>query len=379
MSYDLKIYTVKKQNYKDLIGKFDIIVDNEGFILSLKKSQIVVSNEFQIEDEDIPTQISRELPGIQYLIECNLEPFTDNKKSISELLKLAKQIAQNGYGVIENPQTDEIILPSGIKRIQEIEKTERFSVVELSWWFNNNTLIDQENINLLLREIERTIPEALPRRYGVYEPPKEKFSSIDDLAAFLKDNIRESVVWYPTKPVINVSLSVPPMIGPMKMGYRFGHFSIEIDSAVLSMPGWSLSINRLLKNISQILNPFYGDIHIVNGLIRSRNGFWIDGQTEHHPIVGWWWNGIPRKSGLGLVIGTPLLDYVEINKDYLLLDNGCKLILKKEDDICEDLYRGIKIQDGILQPEVKQNGSTKVYGFTGRYPKIWPFEGPKAD
>lgn len=378
MSYDLKIYTVKKQNYKDLLGKFNILINNEGLIIPLKKSQILVSNEIGIDDEDIPAQISRQLPGIQYLIECNLEPFTDNKKSISELLKVAKQIAQNGHGVIENPQTDEIILPSGIKRVLEIEKTERFSIIELAWWFNKNILTEHKNLNILLHEIQRIIPEALPQRYGVYEPPKERFTSIDEFASFLAENMNDSIVWYPTKPVVNVNLSIPPEIGPTSMGYRFGHFSVEIDSAVLLMPGWRTSINRLFKNISQILNPFYGDIHIFNHFIRSRNRAWIDGQTESHPIVSWWWNGVPRKYGLGLVFGSPLLDYVKIEREHLLLDNGCKLLFKTDNDD-EEIYQGIEIPDEIYQPEVKEKADIKVYGFNGRYPKIWPFEGPKTD
>lgn len=379
MSYDLKIYTVNRQNYEDLLDKFNILINEEGFILPLKKSQIMVSNAVQIEDEDIPTQISRELPGIQYLIECHLEPFTDNKKLISELLKLAKLIAQNWYGVIENPQTDDIILPSGTRRVQEIKKTERFSIIELSWWFNNDILRKRENINYLLQEIERTVPEALPRRYGVYEPPKEKFSDIDEFASFLVENLNDSIVWYPTKPVVSVSLSVPPVIGPTKMGYRFGHFSIEIDSAVLSMPGWRIIINRLFKNISQVLCPFYGDIRIINDYIRSRNGAWIDGKTEHHPIDGWWWNGLPHKSGLGLVLGNPLLDYVNMERECLLLKNGCKLILTEENDAADKLYEGIEIPNEILQPKRMENPRVKVYGFTGLYPKLWPFKGPKSD
>jgi hypothetical protein len=230
-----------------------------------------------------------------------------------------------------------------------------------------------------LQEIERTIPEALPRRYGVYEPLQEKFSGIDEFATFLIENINDSIVWYPTKPVIHVNFSIPPVIGPTKSGYRFGRFSIKIDSAVMPMTGWQTSIHRLFKNISQILNPFYGDIFIIDGYIRSRNGAWIDGKTGEHPIVSWWWNGFPKKSGLGLVLGEPLLNYVKIERNYLKLNNGCKLFINMENniDIDEDLYQGIDIPEGLFQPEKKERVGIKVSGFTGRYPIIWPFDGPK--
>ena len=272
-------------------------------------------------------------------------------------MKVAKLIAKFGHGVIENPQTDEIILPSGVKRVQAIEKTERFSIIELSWWFNNEVLRDRQNLIILLQEIERTIPEALPRRYGVYEPPQERFLGIDELASYLLDHMNEQIVWYPSRPVIYVNLSVPSVIGPTRMGYRFGQFSIEIDSAVLTMPGWKTSIQRLFKNISLILNPFYGDIFIIDGFIRSRNGYWVDGMTGKHPIVSWWWNGFPRKASLGLVIGEPLLSYVKIERNHIKLNNGCNLFVKTEDDNNE-LYQGIYIPESLFQPEAK-----------GRYPK----------
>ena len=62
MSYDLRIYTVIEQNYADLAENLKIILNENGFILPFKNSQIVVSNAVSIEDEDIPSQISRVLP-----------------------------------------------------------------------------------------------------------------------------------------------------------------------------------------------------------------------------------------------------------------------------------------------------------------------------
>ena len=62
------------------------------------------------------------------------------------------------------------------------------------------------------------------------------------------------------------------------------------------------AIERLFKNISYVITPFYGDIYILKKHIRSRSVSFSDGETEQHPIVSWWWNGIPRKLGIGLVI-----------------------------------------------------------------------------
>lgn len=378
MSYDLRIYTIQKQNFNDLIDKFNIEIDNDGFFLPLKNHQVFVSGEMLIEDEDIPQQIGRELPGIKYLIECNLQPITNDEKTLKELFKLSKVIAKNGIGVIENPQTDEIILPSGVKRVLQTEKTERFSLIELSWWFNHEKILSKENISLILKEIEKNIPEALPRRYGLYEPPKEKFTTIDSLSTFLVENIKDSVVWYPKKPVNYVNFAIPSFIGPMKIGYRFGRFSISIDSAVLNMPGWKTAIVRLFRNLSEIICPFYGDIYILKNHIRSRNVSYNDHLTEEHPITSWWWNGIPRKLGIGIVIGKPLLSYVKIKQNSTTLNNGCQLLSKIESEKINALTdKDIKISRGLYQPNRLAYMLNKKH--TKLYPKIWPFDGPFSE
>jgi len=321
MSYDLRIYTIQKQNFIDLLNQFNISMNNDGFALQLKNHQIVVADETEIEDDDIPQLVGKALPGIKYLIECSLQPLTNDEKMVKELEKLGKAIAKNGIGVIENPQTDKIILPSGVKRVSSVEKTERFSLIELSWWFNHDNLFKQEDICRLLAVIEKNVPEALPRRYGLYEPPKEKFTTTDSFCTYLVENAKQSVVWYPSKPVDYVSFSIPEFIGPMRLGYRFGHFSISIDSAVLNMPGWKTAIERLFINVSEILLPFYGDIYILENHIRSRSVSYSDSETVKHPITSWWWNGIPKKLGLGIVLGNPLLS--SLNYKVFASDERC--------------------------------------------------------
>jgi len=377
MSYDLRIYTINSQVFIGLRSISNIKINEEGFILPFKNHQIVISKETPIEYEDIPQQISKELPGLKYLIECNLEPITNNEKHIKELLKIAKIIAKEGMGVIENPQTDEIVLPSGVKRVLEIEKTERFSIIEMSWWFNHDSLLKSNNLKLLLEAIEKYIPEALPRRYGEYEPPREVFTDITSFNDYIMGHIKNLIVWYPSKPVDYVSLGIPEFIGPMRHGYRFGQFSISIDAAVLAMPGWTTTMVRLIKSISQILNPFYGDVYMLKNHIRSRTVSYSDGKTEQHPIAGWWWNGIPRKLGIGLIIGRPILDYVKIKNPTFVLDNGCEILLNEQ--FGEIQSKDVEISDDILQPERKVKSKVIVYGFSGLYPKIWPFSGPKQE
>lgn len=374
MSYDLRIYTIHRQDLSTLANKLNLTFNKNGevFVLLFSEGQMIVNEEIKLEDEDIPLHISKELPGISYLIECNLESGNNDEKVIKKLMEVAKEIAKNGTGVVEDMQTSEIILPMGIKRVLPIEKTERFSIIKLSWWFN--TVLGQEKIHRLLRIIEKTIPEALPRRYGLHEPPKEKYEALDSFEKYWIENINHSIVWYPTKPVVSASISIPKQIGPTRIGYRFGHFSISIDSAVLAMPGWETAIIRLFKHVSVVLCPFYGDIYLLNDYIRLKTGLHCDEKTEVHPIKSWWWNGVPRNPGIALVVGDPILQYLNIHREAIVLDNGCKIFVRNKEDENDTVYKGISIPSKLYQPKSKIFNVLNIKA----YPKIWPFEGPKT-
>jgi len=375
MSYNLRIYTAQKQNLKESLQLFNAEMINDSFVIQFKNHQIVINGEILVEDEDIPPELSSEIPGIKYLIECNLEPITCDEKLIKQVLKICKVIAKNGIGIIENPQTDEIIKPSGIKRVMKVEKTERIALLELSWWFNHENLLENDNMNVLLSEICRILPEALPRRYGLYEPPQEQFSTFDSFKDYLKKNIRDSIVWYPSRPVMDVNLRIPAVIGPTKSGYRFGHFSISIDASVMAMPGWKTLIRRLFKSVSEVLCPFYGDVYVLENYIYSRRFPYSDYLTEYHPISSWWWNGIPREFGLGMVIGNPLLNHVNIKGESIELKNGCKLISRIEDEKCNKLsVEDIEVPENLFQ--APKRSKVISIGFNGVYPKLWPFIGP---
>jgi len=386
MSYDLHIYTIEKQDFSDLKKNFQIELTGDGFVYPLKNHQIVVYKQTPIEDEDIPLQISKELPGLRYLIECHLEPYCDNEKHIKELLKISKAIARKGIGVIENPQTNEITLPSGIKRTLKTEKTEYYSLLELSWWFNDKGLLEGDNLMKLLNVLEKNMKEALPRRYGEYEPPTEQFSDIKSFHDYLLNSLvknRGAITWYPTKPVDYVVLSIPNFIGPMRMGYRFGILNVSIDSQTLAMPGWKTAISRLFRDVSSILNPFYGDIYILDNYVRTNTVPFTTRTTEEHPISSWWWNGIPRKFGCGLLIGNPLHDFVNIKNPGYQLNNGCKIVIDAEFnelpangiDVNSDIYQPEKPKLNDLTPEQMHQYCLSMPHRTP-YPKIWPFDGP---
>lgn len=375
MSYDLRIYTVRRPDYSELTSRNPKAqLNSSSVVFSRKDYQIVFVFDTPVEDEDIPQEIAKQLPGLRYLVECSVEPITSDPKILAELWKSARFLAKDAIGVIFDPQRDEIVLPSGVKRVLKVEKTKRFTVLEMSWWFNHQSVLNRENLIGLLEVLERYLPESLPRRYGEYEPPTETFSDKGTFADFLIENADMSV-WYPAKPVDYVHFGVPELVGPTRMGYRFGRFSVSVNAEVLNMPGWKTTLRRLFEKTAIELDAFYADIYLLRNHIWSRTVSYSDRSTEQHPIVSWWWNGIPRTLGAGLIVGKPISELVEIKRPTSILPNGSVLLVSEKFDSLRS--REVKVDRNILQPKIKDRD--RNHGFSGVYPKIWPFRGPKAE
>ena len=137
--------------------------------------QIVIGIPIKVLPEDIPEQIARILPGIGYLMELNLSPIDAPEAARKFLSRSGSAIARAARGVTFDPQADQLTLPSGIKRFVKPEGSENASVLSMSWWFVEGP-IPRGEFGRLLDALETELPEALPRRYGRFEPPEHAYA-----------------------------------------------------------------------------------------------------------------------------------------------------------------------------------------------------------
>ena len=131
------------------------------------------------------------------------------------------------------------------------------------------------------------------------------------------------------------------------------------------------TIKDVFSKIAFELNAFYADIYILKNHIRSKNVSYNDRSTEQHPIISWWWNGFPKKLGCGIFVNNELIKYVKIQKSSI--SQSDKPILIVTENLEEIKAKELVIDKDIMQPTVKQES----FGFSGLYPRKWPFDGPK--
>ena len=379
MSYDLRIWCVNRPDIAETVtiakGK-DWLV-NAGVVACLA--------------EDIPDDVVGHLPGIAHQVDLSLEPIDAPAAGKAAIWMAARAIAKAAHGVIEDPQTDQVELPSGVKRIVPIKHApnERVSVLTMSWWFDHDRFSDRRSILSLVDALERWLPEAMPRRYGLYEPPQYELAKTgrDHLVEFLVANLTDTIVWYAHRPVFYVFNSISRNPGWIMHGgkqtYRCNRISIDIDAAVLEQPGWQPGLERAWRELSRLLHPFFGDVRTLRGHIARGRSFAFDSETESHPVKGWWWHGVPLRLGHAAVISEPYWkEWPELHGRTTPDENGLAFVSTEDwrsDADAADSVGGVPERLAIgFMPRTRGSaaGGGEWVEWFEDYPAIFPFPRP---
>ena len=317
MSYDLKIWSSGQMpENNSLLADAGYKLGNDFFVREGDGWQAIISRSVTVEPEDIPDTIMQALPGISYMTEINIEPISAPDKVRNETLRLCKALATEIKGVVEDPQDGTIKMPSGVKKVSyNNQKDKNQPLISLIWYFEDVTFYKSKQIDRFVDLLEKYMPDALPRRYGAYEPPQYKFAETgkQHLVDFLKNE--SSPVCYATKPFTHLFISVPDVeketkeylqnelyqknINPQSFyrkaqtKYRCGKIELQMLKEVFLQPDWNLAVKRLFVEMTKLLNPFYAEIieekpHMImqkKGLVRS-----------------WWWRGIPKDLGYAVIL-----------------------------------------------------------------------------
>lgn len=375
MSYGLQIWSVRELTQEALPSPQDWkLIQEAQWTREEPGWRVSVFRSVRVKQEDLPDkEFAQLLPGIQFMTELGLEG-PDTKSNAKVLNATADAIAKALHGVIYDPQEDAVNMPEGVKRFARPEKQERFSVLSFSWWFLGNQLTTSSGIERLLALLEQRFPEALPRRYGLDEPPQRVYTqaSKSDFVKFFLENLHYHIVWYTNRPVTHFGLSVPKKIGANKAGFIANQLQIDVETAALAQPGWPENLRQFWREMSFFLNPFYGEVRTMSGFVWRGSTVCQDQKTENHPVAGWWWRGVPRKLGCAVVLGE---DYQNVWPDFrkhATIENNLAFVESP------DWGANTKVTKTIGRPPrgITLKSPDAFGRRSERYPRVWPFGEP---
>lgn len=380
MSYDLEIWSAKRPILHEALPADKGWQGSEDYCaLERTTWQIVCGSPSRVLPEDVPEQVSVCLPGISYLTEMVLEPIGGPESAKKEMFQVANRIAKSSHGIVLDKQTGELSTPRGVKRYRVEPRPERFGVLKLGWWFLDDILMSREGVVGLIDVFSAYMPEALPRRYGLYEPPMHLLGEDgqEHLAKFLADNIDNAPVLYPHRPFVGLGVACTSERQHPGLGFRCNRLSVECEASVVDQPGWQEGLRRFWLAMCDYLGSFYSEARTLQGFVRMGATYGSDMKTDIHPIRSWFWRGIPRELGHAAAIGEPYIglwpEAVEAGHrvgDFVILDagqwtDGNNLVADPPDDI----------RQAWTPAYTNHRGGWSVNWVTD-YPQAWPFERP---
>ncbi len=377
LSYDLHIWSVRpfQRSFLNRPGQPDG-PGAEECALCGKGWQIVINASDRVLSEDVENEIAALLPGIEYLTELNLEGDATNAAK-KLLFSTARRIAKQTHGVVADPQTDGISTPAGVKRFVAPKAEKHFSILNLSWWFLTDVMHPKAGRMSFLGLLEKWVPEALPKRYGEYEPPQHLFANTGKahLEQFMAKHFDSVMVWYPNRPVTGVHVSCPKPLGPGEQGFRTNLVEVKVESEALAQPGWAENLRNFWRQMTFLLQPIYGEVRTEGGYTRRGAAVMVDaaGIQTSYPWTtrSWFWRGVPRKLGHAVVLGR---EYQRLWPQFArgaAMENGFAFASTPNwsghvdlADIIGQAPAGIELLSG------------EGCGPKQKYPSVWPFAPP---
>jgi hypothetical protein len=380
MSYNIQVWTVFPVSLPVMLPNRDTWKSiGRDWIHETPEWQVSVRASIEVVGQDLPRNVDRTLPGIAYLTQLALDPEDASQEGIDFLVKVANRLSVSAHGVFLDLHTDHLSIPSSIKRYRQAEKEERFSTLQFHWWFTQSPLQTEEGLTAFVELLQHNFPEAMPRQYGLFDPPEFHFEETgkEHFINFMLGHLEDVIIWYPSPPVLEVFLYCSSKWGGSSQGFRANLVRFVLEEQVLDQPGWETQLQRFWNTASQHIQPFYGDVRTLEGYLRMDHYFGSDEKTQTHPTRSIWWNGIPQRLGHAAVLGKPYTDLwptflqkarIDGELAYLSLDSW-----KQKRDLTEESG---KIPYAIAQPPAIAASASSTHSNDRKYPPVWPFGSP---
>jgi hypothetical protein len=314
VSYDLEIATREPPEVAQIeawAGEKGLVVVPEGDASlvvenpSARGEQYLFLVELAVpaEAEDFSEETAGACLAPKWMTEVQV-PYSVPKKAIELGRSLARHLAESYEGAAFDRQDDRLLHPRGKPhRVGARQSEENTELVKVEWFLPRERWAEAPAT--LLHLLRRRCPEALPRRYGRFEPPQGRFDLQDPspFIRFVLDEEEGDGFWFSGRPSFGGFWRAPHADRLVTAGeerLRIGHLEVSFDGLVLRRdPRWLEAIGDLFAIGARELGAFFGAAQVETGWVVSRNNRLhttaesiLQGAAEHIRR-GAFWQGLP--------------------------------------------------------------------------------------
>ena len=300
-----------------------------------------VDGPFRIDIDDLPESLASSVLAPQWLVQISVP--APSKAELALGKALAEHIAKQCQGAVYDPQQGTIVWPRGRqKRFSPPSQEERIRLVGLEW-FLPVSRSSADTARMFLSALRKLCPEAVPQRFGTYEPLQGRMEVGDDEPFLATWNQQSSVrhggdfFFKSRSPCFGGTIDFPDRRDDFRpeAASRAVRVGLDFDGrALYADPRWSEAIVTLFAGVARALGAFYAAGFVQRNVIAKRSAILFDGQSESGPFPrGRWWCGPPSVPTWLAWFGRPYHDLVAgsiANLQPILSEQGVLLRLGRE-------------------------------------------------
>jgi len=296
MSYDLLVYgcEVDLSILRNALETADLIVDDydaESWTVlrgKRRRYSFTVERPVRVESEDVPEEVTAAVLGPTRLVEVLVEGSAESE--IPHAIRAARRIAAAIDGAVLDPQTGTVFRGGRSRSAEPVERG-YVSVVEVHWYVRAQDGDRISAARAFVAAAKRHLPEALPRRYGSFEPLQKRWDDggAEAFVAFIEAE-DDTVYIQGTAPIPNAS------IGRARQGDSdVDAHSLSMLAAPLEDERWRLSLERMFVEFAQAVDAVYASAEVVRGIEWSGRALWFGSEAEDAIYLAGQgnWHGLP--------------------------------------------------------------------------------------
>jgi hypothetical protein len=320
VSYDLAVYVSRPAEPAELLetvtGTRDLALD--GSSSSTGDSVVLVrgvrarycftvGGPFRVEAEDVPYDVTAAVLGVSHMYTVMVEGSAPT--DVPYAVRFTRRLAQTLGGAVVDQQTDEVWSRGSARVAAKPNKDQRIAEVDLRWYVQTQKL-SAGSAAAYVDLARKFLPEALPRRYGEYEPFQHKLAEVGDEGF--------GSAWRTATSLLFFSASTPCIGGSMWAGPADAHprrvwtMSLSVHAQALADELWRDALRRLFIGLAERLGCFYASAEVTRGHLWNGRSSGADSQTEWPimPVSRTGWLGLPPYPMWWAWYGGPYLDAV---------------------------------------------------------------------
>ncbi len=313
MSYDIRLATHEKPS-QELVDAW--LSERDAFraegaleeglsILRLrgktaKPSFEVTAPTTVLDVEDLDEELATAVVAPRWFLEVSA-PYGLADQDYAAARALAKHLSRESKGAAFDPQSDKLLWPPKTGKRTNIPSTpERIRVIHLQWFFDLDTMAGDGMPEQLLHLLRLHLADAVPRRFGEYEPPRRRLEEDGDegFSAFwdyVRNEPLNSFYWKARSPCFGGTISFPSKWAKSEDGRPTGYIKVSLDGRVIEVQkAWREAAVDLFTAMSSQLGAFYAAGYVERNVEARRGFLWYGPGAEHISLMGKAWQGLPR-------------------------------------------------------------------------------------